>query len=180
MSFNHLNGVMFDIETLGKTPGSIVLSIGACRFNIEQKRIYDEFSVNIDIYDSLKYGLTYDKETLDWWRNQNPATFRGIQKDAKSAAEALNLFYDYLAKKQDEPLWALGPHFDVPIIQMAMLKVLGIKKVPWKYYNVYDVRTVCNVFGVSVKRDEGVHHNSLDDAIAQAKFIVNFFTSIPE
>lgn len=180
MSFSHLNGVMFDIETLGKEPGCAILSIGACRFNIDQKRIYDEFYVTIDAQDSLRHGLTYNKETLQWWREQNPAALKGIQKTAKPAAEALNMFFEYLSKKHNEPLWAWGPHFDVPITQVAMMKVLGVDKMPWKYYNVYDGRTVCNVFGVDIERDEGVHHNALDDSIAQAKYIVDFFTSMSE
>ncbi len=177
MSLKHLNGVMFDIETLGKEPGCVILSIGACRFDIDSKRIYDEFYVTIDAKDSLALGLTYNKETLQWWRDQNPAALKGIQKTAVPARDGLNNFYEYLSKKKDEPLWAWGPHFDVPITQVAMMKVLSVDKMPWKYYNVYDARTVCNVFGVDIERDEGVHHNALDDAKAQAKYLINFFNS---
>lgn len=180
MSFKHLNGVMFDIEALGRQPGSAILSIGACRFDIDAERIYDEFYVTLDVQDSLAHGLGYDKETLRWWRDQNPKALKGIQKNSVSAREGLNKFYEYLSKKSNEPLWAWGPHFDVALTQVAMTKVLNLDRMPWKYYNVYDARTVCNVFGVDINRDEGIHHNALDDAIAQAKYLVNFFTQIIE
>jgi len=174
MSFKHLNGVMFDIETLGKEPGCAILSIGACRFDIDSKCIYDEFYVTISVQDSLSYGLSYNKETLQWWRDQNPSVLKGIQKTAVTAREGLNKFYEYLSKKSNEPLWAWGPHFDVPITQVAMMKVLGIDRMPWKYYNVFDARTICNVFGVGIERKDGVHHNAFGDAIVQAKYLIDF------
>lgn len=180
MSFKHLNGVMFDIETLGRKPGCVILSIGACRFDIDAKGVFDEFYVTLDIQDSLAHGLSYDKETLRWWRNQNPKALKGIQKTSISAREGLDKFYEYLSKKPNEPLWAWGPHFDVSITQAAMTKVLGIDKMPWKYYNVFDARTICSVFGVDIDRNEGIHHNALDDAIAQAKYIVELFTQMAE
>lgn len=177
MSFGHLNGVMFDIETLGKIPGSIILSIGACRFDIDAKRIYDEFYVTLDVQDSLKYGLTHEKETILWWKN-HPKALKDIQRNALPAKEGLNKFYEYLSKKKDEPLWAWGPHFDVAITQMAMIKVLGIDRMPWKYYHVHDARTILNVFGVEINRDEGIHHNALEDAVVQAKYLVDFFNGV--
>jgi hypothetical protein len=175
MEFAHLNGMMFDLETLGKEPGCAILSIGACRFDLEKKTIFDDFYVTIDAQDSLKQGLTYNRETLQWWREQNPAALKGIQKNSLPAAEALNMFFEYLSKKKNEPLWAWGPHFDVSITQAAMTKVLGITKMPWQYYNVFDARTVSNVFGVDINREEGVHHNALDDAKAQAKYLIELF-----
>lgn len=182
MSFFHLNGVMFDIETLGRNPGDIVLSIGACRFNIDAREIKDEFYVTIDVQDSLRYGMTYEKATLNWWRDQNPAALKGIQKSALSLEDAMNKFYDYLKKKKNEPIWAWGPHFDVPQVQVAMQKSLKltVDEIPWKYYNVYDGRTVCNVFGEDLKREEGVHHNALDDAKAQAKYLIEFFKNLEQ
>lgn len=180
MSFDHLNGVMFDIETLGRRPGCAILSIGACRFSIDAKKIYDKFYVTLNIQDSLAHGLSYDKETIRWWRDQNPKTLKGIQRTSVSVREGLNKFYEYLSKKSNEPLWAWGSHFDVPIIQEAMTKILDIDKMPWKYYNVFDARTICNVFGVGINRDDGIHHNALDDAIAQAKYIVGVFTQMTE
>ena len=178
MSFQHLNGVMFDIETLGKRPGSVVLSIGACRFDIDSKRIYDEFYVTIDAQDQMKnYGLKYDKSTLEWWKD-NPAALKGIQKGCASAESGFNRFFEYLSKKKGEPIWAMGPHFDIPIVQEAMHEVLKIEKMPWKYWDVYDVRTVQNVFGEQINREEGVHHNALDDAKVQAKYLIEFFNKL--
>jgi len=34
---------------------------------------------------------------------------------------------------------------------------------------------VSNVFGVDINREEGVHHNALDDAKAQAKYLIELF-----
>lgn len=63
---NHLNGIMFDIETLGTLPGSAILSIGAVRFDIGKKSISDEFYVNLDVTSSLSAGFTYEKSTINW------------------------------------------------------------------------------------------------------------------
>lgn len=37
MSFQNLSGMMFDVETLGRRAGCVILSIGAVRFDIDSK-----------------------------------------------------------------------------------------------------------------------------------------------
>jgi DNA polymerase III epsilon subunit-like protein len=175
MSFKHLDGVMFDLETLGTHPGCVILSVGACRFNLDTKTIQDEFYVTIDIRDSLSKGLFIEKDTLDWWKKQNPAALKGIMKDTKPLQEAMELCYDYFNKKKNELVWAWGSHFDAPILEAAMGKA-GISKTPWKHWNVKDARTVSSIFQAKINRDEGVHHNAMDDSKAQAKFLMEVFT----
>jgi hypothetical protein len=49
-----VKNVMIDIETLGTRPGSVILSIGACRFGADG--IGEEFYRAIDVLDSLMAG----------------------------------------------------------------------------------------------------------------------------
>ena len=61
--------VMVDIEALGTVPGSVVMSIGACYFG---KKWSDNsfgndnlFKMNIEVFDSLMYGLKVSKAWLE-------------------------------------------------------------------------------------------------------------------
>jgi hypothetical protein len=61
--------VMVDIETLGTEPGCVVLSIGAVAFDKEMGFVEDFYEV-INTVDSFSEGLTYDNDTLAWWKKQ--------------------------------------------------------------------------------------------------------------
>lgn len=66
------NRIMVDLETLGTAPGSVILSIGAVRFDVEEG-LLDEFYVNIDVESSQRLGLTIDGATVMWWMKQSDA-----------------------------------------------------------------------------------------------------------
>lgn len=172
----HLNGLMVDIETLGTRPGSAILSIGAVRFDVEKKTIYDEFYVNIDPQDCIIKGLTYDKDTLNWWKEQSKDAWKALAKDKRPVAEALQSFIEYVKKGGREKFWSWGAQFDPPLIETAIQKVLE-QPAPWFYSNVMCARTVSNTFQVKIDRSKGTHHNALDDAKAQAQFIIDLFNS---
>ena len=67
-----MSRIMVDLETLGTAPGSVILSIGAVRFDVE-KGLLDEFYVNIDVESSQRLGLTIDGDTVMWWLKQSDA-----------------------------------------------------------------------------------------------------------
>lgn len=179
--FSHLNGLMFDIETAAQSPNSAILSLGAVRFNIDSGKIGDEFYVTIDLKDSLDRGLVYDKDTLAWWKEQDPAVVKALFHNTKPFNEAMEMIYGYFKKgPKKEPIWAWGPHFDLPILEFSLRKFgLGTKELPWKYYSVFDARTVLNVFGEKIERSKTAH-NALDDVKDQAKYLINFFNNLEE
>lgn len=176
MANEHLNGVMFDIETMGTLPGCVVLSIGAVRFDVGTGKIHDEFYVNIDPKDSIKHGLTHDKDTLQWWmKPENATAWKTLAKDKRTAEEGLGAFFDYVSRgPKKEKVWCWGAQFDPVITEAAFMKVLG-KRTPWHYCNIMCARTISNAFGVKIERGNGTHHNALDDAKSQAQYLIDLF-----
>ena len=71
------NQVMIDLETLGTKPNSVMLTIGALRFNPwgddseKQLTEMDTFyrRVEVESYEGLDHNI--DDATLEWWGNQN-------------------------------------------------------------------------------------------------------------
>lgn len=168
--------VMVDIETLGTSPGSVILSIGACRF--DETGVGERFYRPIDVFDSMMNGLVVDQATIGWWRMQ-PAESRGaLQAGAVPLARALNDFRVYLAAipSQGQPsadfLWAKGPDFDLVMLEAAY-GLLGDKK-PWRYNTARDVRTILALGKhptVPVAPFTIAHH-ALDDAVYQARQVI--------
>ena len=120
MSYKHLSGMMFDVETLGRRAGCVILSIGAVRFDIDSKTISDEFYVTIDAADSKSYGLHTDPETLEWLKAIAPVVISTVEdgslcaltKDAQGNALYLhsNNFDGYNYEKAVRK--ALELHYD--------------------------------------------------------------------
>lgn len=138
--------MILDLETLGKTPGSVILSIAA---------IFDdgtEFERIIDIQSCLDAGLVIDTETLYWWMKQKRiAQFAGTEKNPPSRLlDALIAFRSECRDHGCGKVWVRGPDFDIPILEHAIRAVHGLLgfipddeqcKLPWKYNQVRDVRT---------------------------------------
>lgn len=122
--------VMFDIETLGTTPGCAVLSIGACTAETD-------FYVEIGIESLLLAGLRIEPATLEWWLRQPGSCRRDGTDHRLPLDEALTAFADFLPR--DALLWCKGPAFDAAILEAAYRSV-GIL-VPWSYRNLRDLRT---------------------------------------
>jgi len=160
---------MVDIETLDTKPGAAILSIGAVEFDITGV-LANEFSVNINLLDSLFNGFTISEDTLTWWRNQNANARRALTYDiiTKTVAEALAAFGNWLPSCNDDFfLWAKGPDFDIVLLDHAYRK-MGFQKLPWSYRNVRDVRTILWA-ARQVQPEATVEHDAVADAIAQAK-----------
>ena len=164
-----MNHVMFDIETLGKKAGCIVLSIGACKFDPRGEGHGDTFYRNIDPYDSRdNYGLNVDPSTAAWWEEQSEESRNQLTVDRVPLREALNAFTKWY---KADGVWAQGAAFDFPIVT-ELYERIG-QQPPWKYWSVRDTRTVYDICGFdprTVKR-KGTYHNALDDAIHQVSLV---------
>ena len=66
---------MIDIETLGISPNSVVMTIGAIKFNriddIKSIEYMDSFYCRVSKESCLKLGLEINKETEEWWEKQS-------------------------------------------------------------------------------------------------------------
>jgi len=162
-----MKDVMGDIETLGKKPGCVILSIGAAMFDPRDEGHGDTFYRNIDLSSSLMAGFDFDPSTLTWWQKQSKQASEGLGQDAVKIEDALFDFVDWFNANKGGKFWCQGLTFDVPIMEAAMEK-FDISP-PWKFWNVRDTRSAYDICGFndrSIKRN-GTYHNALDDSIHQ-------------
>lgn len=166
------NQISIDIETLGITPGCVVLSIGACEFD-DDGNILGTFHTHIDVADSVKLGMHMDASTVMWWLAQSKEAQDAITKAAVKGLEQALLELEAAFDWKDVRVWCNGAAFDFPILTAAHNKV-G-KKVPWAYYNEMDMRTLKGLTSKAawnaLKVAPTLAHDGLADAIGQAKTI---------
>lgn len=178
-----MQDLMIDFETLGQTPSTTVISLGAVFFNPETGELGPTFYMAFDIDEQIKKGRTIDGDTLKWWMSQSGAAKKVFNEKAKPAKEVLELFSKWVLSQNSISKnfpWGNGSSFDISIIE-DLFRMYGVK-CPWLYYNVYDLRTfkrfVAN--GAKVDKSTGVDHNALDDSINQAKYVIEHYKFFKE
>lgn len=168
--------IMIDIEALGTTPGSAILSIGAVPFLPKaQFMAGPPFYAEIRQYTCLEVGLTEDPETVAWWKEQSDDVFELIQRTAnchpgpEPLTSALTRFTKWLQKNQDKDtqVWCKGPSFDFAILAAAY-RACG-KSIPWQFRSERDMRTITALPFATEKISPLTPHHALHDAIAQAQ-----------
>lgn len=167
--------IMLDIETLGTTPGSIVLSIGACAFT--DTDITSMFHVHIDSIDSQQQGLHIDASTVMWWLDQSKEAQTSLTASKtvplREALERFSDAFNWTGKR----VWCNGAAFDFPILGAAF-KAVGMKP-PWAFYNEMDFRTIKGLVGKKAMKGftipPTIAHDGLADAIGQAKTLQMIF-----
>lgn len=170
-----MNDLMIDFETLGTDPDTCVISVGACFFDETTGQIGPTFYMAFDIDEQLKKGRSITGSTLKWWMGQSGAAKKVFNEQAQPAKDVLTLFSKWVLSQNTiskiKP-WGNGSSFDISIIE-DMFRMYDIK-CPWLYYSVYDLRTFKRYIanGAKVVVAEGTAHNALDDAIAQAKYVI--------
>lgn len=176
--------LMIDLETLGNTPQTPILSIGACFFNAQEPnplnkdKIGPTFELILQLDEQIARGRKPDGSTVQWWMSQSDEARAAIvdkDKVAKPAEEVLNLFARWITENnKDVYVWGNGSTFDISILEDAF-RDYGIKT-PWGYNKVMDLRTYRRFVakGEKVKK-LGVAHRALDDAISQARFVMENF-----
>lgn len=173
-----MNDLMIDFETLGQDPDTCVISLGACFFDEVSGQIGPTFYMAFDIDGQLKKGRSITADTLKWWMGQSGGAKKVFNEKAKSAEEVLQTFAKWVGANNSiskiKP-WGNGASFDISIIE-NLFKMYDIK-CPWLFYNVMDLRTFRRYIANNAKVDksEGIDHNALDDAINQAKFVIQHY-----
>ena len=170
--------LMLDLETLGTTPGCVVLSIGAVEFDLDG--IKGEFHAHVDVDSSTMLGLKVDARTVMWWLDQpKEAQNALLQADTFPIHDVLDALSDTFDWK-DLKVWANGASFDFPILE-AVYKAAH-RTVPWKYYNQMDFRTMKNLVPNGsyelLRVRPCTAHDALDDARSQALTLVNILNWI--
>lgn len=182
--------VAIDLETLGTSPDSVILSIGAAAVCAETGQIVKFYGACA--VDSQQHR-TISKSTLDWWESQSAEARLALDfarsDDCPSLFETLKRLTDWLGdlgKTHDVYPWGNGSEFDIAMLNHAYKQISDF--VPWNFRNSRDMRTlrdICLRLGLEPKikaavRRNGTHHNALDDAQFQADIIMASLKAIEE
>ena len=167
--------VMIDIETLGTSFDSVMLSCSLVKFDITNGKTYEELTVYFDLEESIKKGFKVKADTLEWWLTQNPEVLRGQIKKTSSYASLLKICA-FLGDK-DCRVWGNSASFDLGIL--GNYCDLYLVPRPWKFWNEMCVRTICNINPEpKINMDfVGEKHNPIDDCKHQVKYLVETLKS---
>lgn len=143
----------FDIETLGKKPGCVIVSAAFLVFDFNEQKTFQQYVddalyIKFSVKDQKDSGRHIDPETLDWWKKQDDVVRRELMPSSKdvSIAQGSKMIVDYLSERgihgtNDKRVWRFcrGQDFDIPIMSEAMESV-GMK-LPGAYWNSRDIRS---------------------------------------
>lgn len=178
-----MKDLMIDLETLGTTPNTPVISIGAVFFDLENKQLGQTFYLPCDVSEQIARGRKPTGDTIKWWMGQSEAAKKVFHEQAKPMKEVLELFITWytrgsnmalpkpLSHKERAYVWGNGSTFDISIME-DLFRDYGFE-LPWGYNKAMDLRTYKRFVnqGEQVKKS-GVNHNALDDAISQANYVM--------
>lgn len=171
---------MIDLETLGKKPGCVILSIGAVMFDPKTQTLGPEFYEVISMKSCAKVGLVSDPSTLAWWDKQDieARTVIAQAQSAKTSKPITTVLKDFKAwyqehsvEKANRWVWGNGASFDAPILE-ATYEACGLIA-PWEFWGNMCYRSLKNLHPEIKREREGTHHNALDDAKYQALHLMD-------
>ena len=168
---------MVDLETLDFKPTSVILTLGAIKFN---PYTFDEpvtgLYLRLNVDQQLEMGRSTSESTIEWWSKQSEEVREEAmgEKDRVDVKDAMEQFHKFVWN--GGPIWAQGPQFDMVIIE-NLYQMLN-KPLSWSHQAIRDSRTVFNL-GVDPKMEKGDQaHNALADAYWQAKGVQNVFNQL--
>lgn len=168
-----MNHIMVDLETLGTKPTSVFLSLAAIQFDIDTGQTGKLFDEHIELETALRYGLTMNASTIEWWMKQDADTRRQMFNNKLPLSTVLIKFSNFIHEMSvdlnvPEPLlfWGNSASFDLGILGNAF-DVVDIER-PWKYSDERCYRTVTKLFPDVGKDIENKHnHVPLADCFYQ-------------
>lgn len=177
---------MIDIETLGTAPNSVILTIGAVRFDriLQSKQIpklseLDCLYIRVSKDSCIDKGMIEDTDTISWWKAQSPEARKEceIDEDRFPIEEALKELAQWMSStdKKRTYVWANGSCFDHTILTDAY-KRCGLD-LPWEWWNLRDLRTMLDLAGIRLSDipSIGKKHHALYDCYNQ---IVGFWRAM--
>lgn len=175
------NHIMLDLETLGTSRNSVIVSIGAVRFDPNDTSVgVRYFTAQFDA-DGMalqqRMGMTIDAATVAWWMRQGAAARQLFTNptSVEDPVDALSKFAEFYNEVPDTRLWACGTDLDNSLLS-DMYKAFSLP-VPWRYSVSRDYRTMREIPGAPKLLDRhGVEHDALDDAITQMKHLQEIYT----
>lgn len=167
--------LMIDLETLAVSPRSVVLSLGAVKFNPYSDDMGDTLYFKLDLDDQDRLNREIDPNTLDWWAKQDPEIMEEAfsPTDRISVNPAMDQFHKFAWGC--DAFWSHGATFDLVIIE-DILRQLN-RPLPWSYWQLRDTRTLF-ALGQDPDMPQGRKHDALQDAIRQAIGVQNVYRKL--
>ena len=168
--------VMIDLETMGTTPDSAIVSVGAVMFDPRTGKV-GKAETKYSFYAELDWDFQnrfISESTEQWWKEQSESTREALH-GIDDLGEVLQGLSEWLPK--NAKVWGNGSIFDIAMLEHAY-RELDIP-IPWKFYNIRDCRTIRDLYETKTgtwQKDAGAGaHNSLHDAIYQAQYISRMY-----
>lgn len=163
---------MIDIETLGKTPDSVILTIGGVKFdpNHPEKGTHSDFYFRFEVDEQLEKGRKTDESTIEWWGQQDPAVMEEAlgASNRTSCEEVLHTLNKWLVGT--DAVWAHGIVFDIVLME-SLYNDYNIPY-PWPFWKVRDSRTLFGILPKDPRKSKSFDaHNALEDARIQAECV---------
>ena len=159
---------MIDLETLGFTPDTTVLTIGGVKFDPNSiSECTQEFYYKFEVDEQIESGRTTDDSTLQWWGRQDKTVMEeAMGPDNRTPViEVLKALNKWCVGV--DSLWAQGPTFDMVILENMYRQ--NNHHIPWKFWNIRDSRTLFGIMPVDPRKAMNFDaHNALEDCKAQA------------
>lgn len=152
-----MDSLMIDMESLGVSSDSIILSAGVCLF--DEGGPEDDRYLHFDINHQIVDGRTIRKSTVDWWRKENPGEFNTLVTEGTQYLSSLQHLIEGHIAAGVKNIWSRG-HFD-----FGVLESLGIPNL--KYWMHRDCRTL-DAFQRPKKK---ATHNALQDCYDQIEHV---------
>ena len=178
--------VMLDIETMGITPGCVILSIGAVCFDSAHSGAW--FYSRVDLRGSIRAGYRVEADTLAWWFRHMEAGIEFGQAGGDLIEDACSRFRAFCGDDAFE-VWANGSTFDNEILREAFLRC-GLGGKCWERRQDRCYRTLVGMIGGCIPVDydtvlpithppewweKVARHHALRDAAQQAAHAVKCF-----
>ncbi len=172
------NHIMVDLETLGTKPNSLLLTIGAVRFDpwandsdtpVEE---LDHFyrRVSIESFEGIDHNI--DDATLAWWGKQSEEVQAEAfaEEDRHPIDQVLSDFYKWCGGLN--AIWANGSGFDLNIIEHFSRELK--RGVAWNYWQARDARTLYALVP-GLERPKTAKHHALWDCWSQVVGVQRVF-----
>lgn len=175
----YMKHVMIDLETLGTTADSVILSIGAVKFDLDGSIDNEAFYASVSIDSNLNSKRKISEATLIWWLTQSKEAQEVFHEPKQSLDGALSALTDWLGHNKRNA-WSNGADFDLPMLAHAYAG-LGWEA-PWQFFNSRCVRTIKSLPAADrvPKPPNALKHNALQDAVSQVKHVQAIYAAMKE
>ena len=167
-----------DIETLGISPDTVVLTIGGIKFDpMADDELHSEFYYRLDVDEQIDMGRTVDEKTLEWWETQSEEVKAEAldTNDRIPVEETLKALNKWLVGV--DKIWCQGPVFDIGILE-NLYKQIGLHH-NWQFYIIRDSRTLFGLMDKDPRKEiDFAAHNALADAIVQSLCIQKVYKKL--